>query len=220
MFTDVTTDDLLERLLLQHAPLRPVPLVPAIRAFHAVDELPLWQALEDAAGARVLAPFFAVAWPGAQALARVVGGIDVKGMVVVDVGCGSGVAAIAAAMAGAARVVAVDVDPIALACARLCAKANGVVIETEKGDATDEAVVDGADVVLAGDVVYNADTGKAFASCLRSWTRNRRVIVADSGRPFFDAAGLAQTDEFVVDVPRGVEGVDVRVVKVFRGGPR
>lgn len=213
------SDDVLWRLLQRHAPLRPVPLAPHLRAFHADDELPLWQALEDVVGDRIAAPFFAVAWPGAQALARVIDAAGVKDRVVVDLGCGSGVAAVAAARKGAARVIAVDVDPLALACARLCARENGVVIDTCVGDATDDAVVADADVVLAGDVVYNADVGVAFAACLRRWRQDKRLIVADSGRPFFDPAGLPQTDEFVVDVPRGVEGVDVRTVRVFRGAP-
>ena len=210
-------DERLLQLLTRHAPPRPVPLCPAITAFHAVDELPLWQALEDAVGERTGAPFFAVAWPGAQALARFVadGHVDVYGKVVVDVGCGSGVAAVAAARAGAARVVAVDIDELALGAARLCAAQNGVRIETRVGDATDVDVVDDADVVLAGDVVYNRDVGAAFGVCVRRWCRDRVVVVVVSGRPFFDPAGLAVAAVFVVDVPRGVEGVDVRAVRVF-----
>lgn len=46
--------------------------------------------------------------------------------VVADVGCGSGILAIAAAKLGAKRVVAVDIDPIAVEATRSNAEANGV----------------------------------------------------------------------------------------------
>jgi ribosomal protein L11 methylase PrmA len=45
---------------------------------------------------------------------------------VLDLGCGSGVAGIAALDAGAARVVAHDIDPVALAIAAQNATANAV----------------------------------------------------------------------------------------------
>ena len=211
-------DDSLGALLARHAPLRRVPLVPALRAFAADDELPLWLALEQHCGRQLGAPFFAVAWPGAQALARVLCDrtIDVCDRSVVDVGCGSGLAAVAAALQGARHVVAVDADPLALGCARLLALAHGVQIETRSGDACDERVVGCADVVIAGDVVYNADVGVAFAACVRRWkSEGRLVVLADSGRPFFDAAGLPERLRFDVDVPYAVEGVAHRTVRVF-----
>ncbi|MDP2340661.1 MAG: methyltransferase domain-containing protein [Deltaproteobacteria bacterium] len=210
-------DQTLHALLLRHAPLRPTALVPALRAFHADDELPLWLALEEACGAQLSAPFFAVAWPGAQALARALsdGVVDVRGRRVCDLGCGSGLAAIAAARQGA-DVVAVDVDPLALGCARLLAREHGVSVETRIGDATDPNAVDNADVVVAGDVVYNRNTGLAFAACVRAWkSEGRTVVLADSGRPFFDPAGLPERLRFDVDVPRAVEGVSTRIVRLF-----
>lgn len=56
--------------------------------------------------------------------ARVKGGEDV-----LDVGCGSGILGIAALKLGAARVVAVDVDPIAVRVTDENAEINGVAIE-------------------------------------------------------------------------------------------
>ena len=50
----------------------------------------------------------------------------VRGKRVLDLGAGSGVAAIAAARAGAAQVVACDLDPLALAACRANAELNGV----------------------------------------------------------------------------------------------
>jgi ribosomal protein L11 methyltransferase len=51
------------------------------------------------------------------------------GEAVLDVGCGSGILGIGAALLGAARVVAVDVDPVAARVARENAAVNGVAIE-------------------------------------------------------------------------------------------
>lgn len=70
------------------------------------------------------------------------------GRSVLDVGCGSGVLAIAAVLVGAARVGAVDVDPEAVRATAANATANGVVERIEIGD---ELPGDGArfDVVVA-----------------------------------------------------------------------
>ena len=210
-------DQSLRELLLLHAPLRPLPLLPSMRAFHAQDELGLWMALEAASGSRLGAPFFAVAWPGAQALAKAIsdGAVAVRGKRVVDLGCGSGIGAVAAALAGA-KVVAVDVDPLALGCTRLLAVEHGVSVETRVGDVGDEWVVGDAEVVLAGDVVYNVDLGVAFSASVRVWrAQGRTLVLADSGRPFFDAGDLQQRLLFEVDVPRALEGVSRRVVRVY-----
>ena len=52
--------------------------------------------------------------------------LGVPGARVLDVGCGSGVLAVVAALLGAAEVVAVDVDPEAVAATEANAAANGV----------------------------------------------------------------------------------------------
>ena len=60
----------------------------------------------------------------------------VRGLRVADVGAGSGIASIAAVMAGAAHVLAVDVDPLAAAAIAINADANDVAatIETTTED--------------------------------------------------------------------------------------
>jgi len=204
-----------------HAPLRPTSLCPELRAFHAEDELPVWLALEAALGRQIDAPFFAVAWPGAQAVARVLldRTVDVEGAVVVDLGCGDGLAAVAAKRAGAARVIAVDVDPLAVATTTLLAQAHDVEVEAVVGSLLHddiEALVDVADIVIAADLVYNRELGAALATRAKQWLAvGKRVVLADSGRPFFDDVGLPERARFTVPVPRGVEGKDVRDVRVF-----
>lgn len=218
--TDLTAVQLRE-LLAAHAPLAPVPLVPSLRAPAAVDELPLWQAAEAVFGGPLPAPFWAVAWPGAQALAKAIvdGLIDVRGRVVVDIGCGCGLAAIAAAKRGAARVTAIDVDPLAVQVARLCADENGVAICTRVADPllSDDDIVGDADVVLAGDLVYNVDVGARLVQRVRAWRNaGRDVVLADSGRPFFDADGAPAVARYEVAVPLAVEGVARRTVTLYR----
>src|SRR6478672_4645424 len=89
-----------------------VPFVPEIRLFMATDLTPLWRATEAWLGMHGLAvPFWCVPWAGGQALARWV--LDhpevVRGRRVVDFGTGSGLVAIACALAGARSVRAIDV---------------------------------------------------------------------------------------------------------------
>ena len=54
---------------------------------------------------------------------------DVRGASVLDYGCGSGILAMGAALYGADRVDAVDIDPDAVLATQLNAQANGVVLQ-------------------------------------------------------------------------------------------
>lgn len=140
----------------QNAAVVPAGLVPHIKLLLADDPLGIWQAAEGAFGAGTSArPFWAFAWPGGQALARYIADHpgDVAGRHVVDLGCGSGIASIVAAMAGAASVTAVDHDPVALAAVGLNAAANDVRIATAAADVHAAALPRGS-VLLVGDLVY------------------------------------------------------------------
>ncbi len=111
-------------------------LVPELR-LHLADEVtPLWQATEAwLAEANVAPPYWAFAWPGGQALARLV--LDeparVRGRRVLDFAAGCGIAALACARAGAAAVEAAEIDPLAAAAIRLNAALNGAAVAVRLG---------------------------------------------------------------------------------------
>lgn len=121
-------------------------------------------------------PYWCFCWASGLALARWLAERPewVRGKRVLDFGAGSGVAAIAAARAGAAEVVACDLDPLALAACRANAALNGV----ELGYSTDFfAEADRFDLILVADVLYdraNLPLLDAFLS------RGREALVADS----------------------------------------
>lgn len=101
--------------------------------------------------------------PTTRQCLEAVGEMDLAGRSVLDVGTGSGILAIGAAKGGAARVVGVDVDPLAVRAATENAQRNGVRVEVREGSAAD---VEGAfDVVLANLV---ADVLVAIATDLRA----------------------------------------------------
>ncbi len=210
----------LASLLDRHAPLTPVPLSPEVRVFTARSLVEVWGAAEALAGRQLPSPFWAYAWPAGAALARVVldGVVDVRGLRVLDIGAGGGVASLAAARAGAASVVANDIDPWALATARLAAERQGVELIPLLSDLTREpAAAAGFDVVLCGDLAY--ESGEAPRQrALLEWLAagGARVVVADAGRAYFEGAGLETLARYDVDVPRDLEGVAVRAAVVYR----
>ena len=80
-----------------------------------------------------LAPYWAVLWRSGLALARELEGEALRGLRVVELGCGLGVPSIAAARAGAS-VLATDACAEALALVERNARANGVDVETATVD--------------------------------------------------------------------------------------
>lgn len=162
------------------APLH-TPLVPEIGLLLACDPVGIFQAAEtfERPGLR-LPPFWAYAWPGGQALARHLldHGDDVRGRRFVDIGAGSGIASIAAAMAGAASVLAADIDPLAAVAAALNAERNGASVQITTRDLLSAAV--DADVVLIGDLVYEPELATRVAGFLEAMTRSgASVLMAD-----------------------------------------
>jgi ribosomal protein L11 methyltransferase len=68
---------------------------------------------------------------------------------VLDLGCGSGILAIAAAKLGASRIVAIDIDPQAIKATRANAAENGVADVIDAHEGTLESVSEQFDIVVA-----------------------------------------------------------------------
>jgi ribosomal protein L11 methyltransferase len=127
---------------------------------------------------------------------------DIAGQQLVDYGCGSGILAIAAAKLGAARVLAIDIDPQALLATRDNAARNDV---GDKLAVTGDPALDerSADLllanILAGPLV---DLAPRFARALRPGGRlalsglltDQADTVTAAYRPWFDIATTATRD--------------------------
>ncbi|WP_239075424.1 class I SAM-dependent methyltransferase [Planosporangium flavigriseum] len=188
-----------------------VPFVPGVRLYLAEDAIVLRARLEAQVGGALQQPFWADAWVGGQVLARYI--VDhpdvVAGRRVLDVASGSGLIAIAAAMAGAAAVTANEIDPYALAAIALNARANGVAVEVRRGDLLD-GDGDDAEVVLAGDVFYSESMSERMLGFLeRAAARGARVLVGDPGRPHLPHGRLKVVSSYQVSRVGAIEDAEI-----------
>ncbi|WP_313103409.1 class I SAM-dependent methyltransferase [Stutzerimonas nitrititolerans] len=121
-------------------------------------------------------PYWSFCWASGLVLARWLAEHPewVRGKRVLDFGAGSGVAAIAAARAGAAEVVACDLDPLALQACRANAALNGVTLGYSE-DFFAEA--DRFDLIIVADVLYDRANLPLLDQFL---SRGHEVLVADS----------------------------------------
>ena len=121
-------------------------------------------------------PYWCFCWASGLALARWLAERPqwVAGKRVLDFGAGSGIAAIAAARAGAAEVVACDLDPLALAASRANAELNGVQLSYSEDFFGEE---DRYDLILVADVLYDRANLPLLDAFLG---KGREALVADS----------------------------------------
>jgi predicted nicotinamide N-methyase len=195
-------------------PVQPV-LVPEVTILVAADVVGLWEAMEEQGGSMAEPPFWAAAWPGGQALARYV--LDHPGVVadrsVLDLGSGSGLVAVAAALAGAEHVMASEIDPFGLTAIGLNAEANSTPQVIAVGDVLGGDPPD-VGVVLAGDVCYDrAMTERVLPFLDAARARGAEVLIGDPGRAYLPSERLVAVAEF--DVP-DTEGPLVRRTTVWR----
>ncbi len=198
--------------------LRRPAIVPELLLRLAGPPAPIWKLSEtQLAELGLPPPYWCWAWAGGQGLARYL--IDhphaAAGQRVLDFASGCGVAAIAAAKAGAAEVVAADIDPFSEAAVGLNAEANAVRLKF-----TGENLLDGApppaDLILAGDVWYRGP----LADQLRAWlaaarTAGARVLLGDPGRPFFPQDGVTALAAYDVPTIAELEGAAVMRATVW-----
>ena len=190
--------------MLQNTVVGRAPLVPEIELHLAHEVTELWTATEAWLAARAVEPpFWAFAWAGGQALARYL--LDhpnvVRGKTLADVASGGGVVAIAAMLAGASRVIAIDPDPLSAIAVARNASLNGVTLEARTMRAED--FTDAVDVITAGDVFYDAKMTASLLPWLR--TRTGTVLLGDPGRAY-RPEGLTRVASYPIAVEQALEG--------------
>jgi len=198
-----------------NAALTAPPLVPEIKLYLATEVVPLWRATEEElAKIGVPPPYWAFAWAGGQALARYI--LDhpdmVAGKRVLDIGAGSGLVGLAAARAGAASVLAADIDAFACAAIRLNAIANDCEITVTQDDLIGAPAA--WDVILVGDLFYE----RPLAERLLAWLKMRRlpVLLGDPGRSYFPKTGIEKMASYSVQTTRDLEDREIRETGVYR----
>ena len=198
--------------------LQTVPHAPEISLWLADEITPLWRLTEEELGEMGLPPpFWAFAWAGGQALARWL--LDhpdqVAGKRVIDLATGSGLVAVAAMKAGAASVLAADIDPFCAAAVAANAASNGVEIAFTDANLLD-APPPQADLICAGDVFYEKPMAEAVLVWLKqAQATGTRVIVGDPGRTYFPKSGLTLLAEYTVPTTRELEDQEVKRSRVW-----
>lgn len=186
--------------------LQAVPLVPEIRVHTASEVSPIWNEVP-------LLPYWCAPWPGGQALARWL--LDhpdaVRGKRVLDFGTGCGIVAIAAMKAGAASVLAVDVDRFATTACEINAAANGVVVEAVSRDIVGMAQPN-IDVVVAGDVWYEQEPAQRFDAWFRAI--GIRILTGDPGR-LYVPTDLHEIARFEVPVSLDLENAPIKTTRIL-----
>ena len=206
--------------ILEHTRLQSPPHTPELQ-LHLADEVtPIWRLTEEAlAEIGLPPPFWAFAWAGGQALARYI--LDnpavVADQAVVDFASGSGLVAIAAAKAGAPRVLAADIDPFCGAALEVNAQVNGVSVDFTGDNLLDAPPPAWARVILAGDICYE----KPLAEQVMAWLALARaggatVLIGDPGRSYFPSdGGLVKLAEYQVPTTRELEDFEVKKTAVW-----
>jgi predicted nicotinamide N-methyase len=202
-----------------HTELAAPPLVPEVRLHLATEVTPLWLATEAFLEANNLPPpYWAFAWVGGQALTRWL--LDnpeqVRGKRVLDFAAGCGLSAIGAALGGADRSEAAEIDAFSIAAIQLNAAANQVAVDVIREDIVG-AANPGWDLVVAGDVCYERPMAeRVFAWFRRLAAEGTQVLMADPGRSYLPQFGLLRLATYQVPCSRDLEDRDMRDVGVYR----
>jgi predicted nicotinamide N-methyase len=190
------------------------PLVPELRLHLATEVVPLWRKTEEELNEMgVPPPYWAFAWAGGQALARYV--LDnpqiVRGKRVLDFGAGSGIVGLAAAHAGAAHVLAADIDKFSVAAITANAAANTLAISITSDDIIGSK--QDFDVILVGDMCYE----RPLAERLLAWLKNSdaHILLGDPGRSYFPKEGLTRLALYSVTTTREIEDREIRETGVW-----
>lgn len=205
--------------ILAHTAVTSPPACPEMRLHLASEVTPLWEATEAYLEQHnIPPPYWAFPWVGGQALARYI--LDnpklVAGKAVLDFASGSGLVGIAAKLAGAATVLATDIDEVALAAIALNARINKVEIIATSRDVLDSEECPW-DLIVAGDVCYEKPMAeKTFAWLRRRSAQGAKALMADPGRAYLPKTGLMRLAQMNVACSLDIEDKPNRDVAIYQ----
>lgn len=208
-----------EKFIRTNTKIHEAPLVPELKLHLADEAIALWQLTEkELEDTPLPPPFWAFAWAGGQALARYI--LDnpelVTGKAVLDFAAGCGIAGIAAKRAGAARVLAADIDPLAAAACTLNGQLNKAPIETTYEDLLN-AAPEAWDIIVTGDICYEQPLAGRVIDWLHGHAQNgTSVLIGDPGRTYLPKDKLETLTTYAVKTIRDLEDTDVRNTTVWR----
>ena len=194
----------------------PLPLTPELRLWLLSADFPRGPLHPDVARAVIERPaYWAFCWASGQVLAREL--LDhperVRGRRVMDFGAGSGVAGIAAAMAGATEVLCCDLDEDARLACQSNAELNRVSVQVIE----DWRAAGEIDLLIIADVLYD----RANLPLLNELCRNLRppadILLADSRIRPEDLRDWTQYSSTQADtIPDLDESPLFRTVRLYR----
>lgn len=206
-----------EDFILKETKLSPIPDYPKILIYTGDESTLLWQKIEQFCGKEGMSPpFWAFAWPGGQALSRFV--LDHPGLVrdkyVLDFACGCGIGAVSCMKAGASKVLACDVDPFAIAAAKLNAQANQTSFDTLCADLI--GLDDGWDVILLGDLCYERDTAENVIKWLETLhLKGKKIYIGDPGRSYLPRNLLRQIACYDIRTTKDLEDSELKKTGIW-----
>jgi predicted nicotinamide N-methyase len=197
-----------------------VPGSGGVRLHLAGDVLEVWRATQlELADEEAPLPYWAAAWAGGLAVASFIRERPevVAGRRVLDFGSGSGLVGIVAMQVGAASVVAVDIDPFAMAAIHLNARANEVHVTGVRRDLIGEQPPGDVQVLLAADCWYEESFGALVTPWLKSVSAaGVNVLIGDPGRRYLPVDQLEEIANYEVRTTSALEDQDQRTARVFR----
>lgn len=190
-----------------------LPLCPQVRLY-LISPSNVQKAYKESEIQRILdnPPYWSCCWASGHALAHYIlhNGAGVRGKRILDFGSGSGVVAIAAALAGAEQVIGCDIDDDALKAIGVNARLNGVTIDICKGLDEVSAPVD---LLIAADVLYDRENLPLLGVFLG---HAPRVLLADSRLKTIDYAPYVKITEMVAGtLPDLGESDEFRHVRIY-----
>jgi predicted nicotinamide N-methyase len=192
-----------------------LPLCPQVSLFLLADDYPRGRMPDEEMLLILESPaYWAFCWASGQVMARYLLQHPnlVRGKSVLDFGSGSGVVAIAAAIAGAKSVIACDNDPFSQDAIQANAALNGVEISQLLHL---EGLTDNVDIVLAADVLYDRDNFSLLEALPKLGSE---ILIADSRIKHFELRGYEILDRVTATtIPDLDELREYSHVKVYRG---